>query len=339
MAARSIEPGALLGAWREKLRLWGLTAEQVDQILADGRADYQVPILAPIGGVVTRKNVVQGRYVAEGEALFEIADLDHVWIQAQVYEDQLALVRVGQAIEATVEAYRGRTFRGEVAFVDPVLDPATRTVNVRFDLENPGHDLRPGMFATVTLRTPLAEAPGFRDRIAVGRAIEDLTSLASLTVEQQQRCLANDAKLGSMGDPLPVEVEGKKPWVCCAGCEPRLKAEPARYLAKLEPPPADGVLSVPESAVIDTGDRKVVYVETGPGVSEGRAVVLGPRSGDRYAVLEGLLAGDRVAAAGAFLIDAESRLNPVLEDTGREADPWHPADAEPTAPAAAPHVH
>jgi Cu(I)/Ag(I) efflux system membrane fusion protein len=78
------------------------------------------------------------------------------------------------------------------------------------------------------------------------------------------------------------------------------------------------VLSVPESAVIDTGSRKVVYVESEPGVFDGREVVLGPRSGDSFPVLEGLLPGQKVAAAGAFLIDAESRLNPAA--AGRTPD-------------------
>jgi len=83
------------------------------------------------------------------------------------------------------------------------------------------------------------------------------------------------------------------------------------------------VLSVPESAVIDTGSRKVVYVESEPGVFEGRQVVLGPRSGDRFPVLEGLALGEKVAAAGAFLIDAESRLNPGASpaSTGDVAPP------------------
>ena len=89
-----------------------------------------------------------------------------------------------------------------------------------------------------------------------------------------------------------------------------MKAQPARYLVRLEAPPRDEVLSVPESAVIDTGDRKVVYVEAEPGVFEGRAVVLGPRTGNRFPVLEGLAPGEKVAATGAFLIDAESRINP-----------------------------
>ena len=83
-------------------------------------------------------------------------------------------------------------------------------------------------------------------------------------------------KLGSMGDPVAVEVEGQKVWICCAGCAPKLKAEPAKYLARLAPAAEGRVLSVPESAVIDTGTQKVVYVETEPGVFEGREVVLGP---------------------------------------------------------------
>lgn len=323
------DPGTLLEASREKLRLWGLTTDQIDRILASGRAESTVSIVAPLGGVVTEKNVVEGQYVAEGEAMFEVADLDHVWIRAQVYEGQFPLVRVGQRVTATVEAYPGRTFEGEVAFIDKVLDPATRTVDVRYDLENPGQALRPGMFASVTLRTPMAEAPAFRGRFAARGAAHDLTEQASLTVEEQEECLVTGAELGSMGPPVPVEVAGKKLWMCCAGCEEKLKAEPARYLAKLAPPPDGGVLSVPDSAVIDTGDRKVVYVETEPGVFEGRSVVLGAPSGDRYPVLEGLAAGDKVAAAGAFLIDAESRLNP----------PPAPAPAEePPAPAADPIV-
>ena len=127
-----------------KLKLWGITQGQIDEILRTGKADYRMPIVAPIGGVVVRKNVVEGQYVAEGDPLFEIADLSHVWIQAQVYEDQVGLVRVGQPVEATVEAYPGEVFKGQVAFKDPALNPATRTMNVRYDLENTDGRLQPG---------------------------------------------------------------------------------------------------------------------------------------------------------------------------------------------------
>jgi Cu(I)/Ag(I) efflux system membrane fusion protein len=298
---------------REKLRLWGVTPEQTRAILTAGVADSKLPILSPIGGIVVKKNVVEGQYVDEGEAMFEVADLSHVWVQAQVYEDQFSLVRVGQTVEATADAFPGQTFAGTVAFIDPVLDPATRTVNVRYDLPNPDLRLRPGMFVNVVLKTPVAETPAFRTRLASLRSAPDLSGKTVLTVAEQGKCLVTDAKLGSMGDPLPIEVEGKKLWICCSGCEEKLKADPKVYLAKLAPlaPPRDGVLSVPESSVIDTGTRKVVYVEREPGVFEGREVVLGTISGSRYPVLAGLSPGEKVAAAGAFLIDAETRLNPA----------------------------
>lgn len=326
---------------REKLLLWGLTGQQVDGILARGQADVRMPVLSPIGGVVVRKNVVQGQYVSEGEAMFEVADLSHVWVQAQVYEDQLALVKVGQAVEATVSAFPGEVFKGTVAFIDPALNPTTRTVQVRYDLDNAGGRLRPGMFATVTLKTPVAETPAFQGRVTTASAA------SAETPEAQKVCPVTTLKLGAMGDPVPVEVEGHKVWTCCAGCPPKIKAQPAKYLARLAPAPKDAVLSVPEAAVVDTGTRKVVYVETEPGVFEGREVVLGPKSGDRYPVLQGVSPGEKVAATGSFLIDAETRLNPAAGasyfgagGTPAKGGPKPPAEA-PAEPPKSPggHVH
>ena len=104
-----------------------------------------------------------------------------------------------------------------------------------------------------------------------------------MTADEQKICPVTSAKLGSMGDPLPVEVEGQKVWVCCAALPGQAQGHARQVSGPARPgPPADAVLSVPESAVIDTGDRKVVYVETEPGVFEGRVVVLGLRIGDRY---------------------------------------------------------
>jgi Cu(I)/Ag(I) efflux system membrane fusion protein len=162
------------------------------------------------------------------------------------------------------------------------------------------------------------------------------------TVEEQKTCPVTTLKLGSMGDPVRVEIEGRKVWTCCAACPPKLKAQPAKYLPRLAAPPKDEVLNVPESAVIDTGSRKLVYVESEPGVFEGRIVVLGPRTGDRFPVLEGLAPGEKVAAAGAFLIDAESRLNggspPASAPEAMPPKPAEPAKAidPPTRSAALP---
>jgi Cu(I)/Ag(I) efflux system membrane fusion protein len=389
----------MVRASAEKLRRWGVTQAQIDEILKKGKTDFTIPILSPIRGHVFRKNVVEGQEVPEGFAMFEVADLHTVWVQAQVYEPQLGLVHEGQAVEAAVEAFPGKTFPGKVEFIQPHLDPATRTVEVRFALDNPGHKLRPGMFATVTLKTPLAKTPEFQARATSITPAGGEGRLASLTVEQQKTCPVTNLKLGSMGDPVAVEVggrkvwtccdacppklkanpakylarlggpasapdpgkvpaveeqricpvtgaklgsmgdpvlaevEGRKIWTCCAACPPKLKAEPARYLARLRPAPEDEVLSVPESAVIDTGSRKVVYVESEPGVFEGREVVLGPRIGDRFPVLEGLAPGEKVAASGAFLIDAESRINPgaVPAAPGEGAGPKAGEPAPPRA--------
>ena len=334
------DPDEMTRLAAEKLKLWGITQGQVDEVLRKGKAAPQVPILAPIGGHLLKKDVVEGQYVQEGQTMFEIADLSVVWVKAQVYEDQVGLIRIGQAVEAAVDSFPGEVFRGTVAFVQPHLDPATRTIEVRYDLANAGHKLRPGMFATVTLRTPVAETPMFKARLASARAGDRSIRRASLTAEEQKTCPVTGAKLGSMGPPIAVEVDGKRVWTCCAACPPKLKADPAKYLARLAPPPNGGVLNVPESAVIDTGDRKVVYVEAEPGVFEGRRVVLGPRSGDRYPVLEGLAPGERVAAAGAFLIDAESRINPGVGPEGPAADEAAPkAPDMPRSAATQPGVH
>lgn len=296
----------LVGLARERLRLWGITPEQVDEFLQAGKADFRLPILAPTGGVVIRRNVVEGQYVSEGDAMFEVADLSRVWVKARIYENEMALARVGQTVEATVQAFPGETFAGQVAFIDPVLDPETRTVGVRYDLENADLRLRPGMFATVALQSPIAEVPAFKAKRAASEGVGP-----NPTVEAQKICPVTTLKLGAMGDPVPVDVVGRKVWICCDGCESKLTKSPDKYLAKLAPAPKGEVLSIPETAVIDTGARKIVYVETEAGVFEGREVVLGPVSAGRYPVLDGLNAGEAVADQGSFLIDAENRLNPA----------------------------
>ena len=222
---------------------------------------------------MVRKNVVEGQEVPEGYAMFEVADLHTVWVQAQVYEDQLGLVREGQAVEATVEAFPGETFPGKVAFIQPHLDPATRTVDVRYDLDNPGHRLRPGMFATVTLKTPVAETPAFRDAARRGPAARGRRSAGEPDRRASRRSARSPTlKLGSMGDPIPVEVDGPEGLDLLR----RLPAQ-AQGPARQVPGPAasrrraDEVLSVPESAVIDTGTRKVVYVESRAGRLRGPA--------------------------------------------------------------------
>ena len=300
----------LLDTGRERLRLMGISDQDIEEILKSGKADSRLVIRAPRAGHIIRKEIVEGSSIKEGDVLFEVADLSSVWIEAEVYEKDISFLGHGQKIEARVEAYPGKVFEGTVSLIHPHLERATRTNRVRFELENAGHALRPGMYATVHIKTPVAELEAFAQKIRARRtqpSADDTTAY----IAWQQKCPVTNLKLGSMGKPLPVKLASQTVFICCQGCENRLKESPEKYLAALAPPPEDEVLTIPQDAVIDTGSRQIVYVEREPGTFEGVEVVLGPRSGNFYPVLNGLAPGEKIAAAGAFLIDAETRLNPA----------------------------
>ncbi|HVT27011.1 MAG TPA: efflux RND transporter periplasmic adaptor subunit, partial [Lacipirellulaceae bacterium] len=314
----------LVAGARKKLNLLGMSNRQIDDILAAGKTAYTLTILAPQGGVVLKKSIVEGQYVQEGSPLYEIADLTRVWVQARVYEDQLPYVSIGQKVEATGAASLGRSFPGKVAFVDPVVDRQSRTVNVRFDLDNASGDLRPGMYVMVNIDVPLTHIEPFKSHIAKVKRGPKSTDDASL-IAYQQVCPVTGNKLGAMGPPAKVVLGKQTVFLCCPLCEPKLRGNPEKYLKKIATQETEGVLAIPAESVIDTGTRKIVYKQTRPGVFEGIEVVLGPQSEGQYPVISGLAAGDRIAAAGAFLIDADTRLNPAQAATyfGATGGPAH----------------
>jgi Cu(I)/Ag(I) efflux system membrane fusion protein len=267
---------------------------------------------------VFEKRVVEGDRVEAGQTLFEVADLSTVWIEGELYEKDAVALEPGRTVEATVDAYPGRVFTGRVSLVHPHVETTTRTLRVRCEFENPQHELRPGMFATLQFQTPIVETEPFRSKLAADR---ELIALASADVPEsterdeaiaalQKVCPVTGDKLGSMGTPVRAVVDLRVVMLCCASCKEKLADRPAYYLARMSAVTDDGVLAVPERSVIDTGSQKIVYVEREPGVFDGVPVTLGPRAGAYYSVVDGVLAGDRVAAAGAFLVDAETRLNP-----------------------------
>ena len=155
---------------RNKLQLLGISADQIDDVLKAGKANSHLKIRSPMTGHVIKKYVREGQYVDEGSPLYDIADLSTVWIQAQIYEDDLAFLPSEQAhkpgtqlfddplfVTATTRAYPDETFQGLLTFIYPHVDQQTRTVTVRFELKNPGHRLRPGTTATVRVKVPPRE--------------------------------------------------------------------------------------------------------------------------------------------------------------------------------------
>lgn len=142
---------------RQRLQLFGMSAAEIDAIAASGKASRTVAVTAPISGHVLRKSAVQGTYVQPGTELFEIADLTRVWVLADIYEYEMARVSVGQSAAVVVGAYPTERFEGKVSFVYPTLDPGTRTLRVRLELENADLRLRPGMYGDVTLKLGSAQ--------------------------------------------------------------------------------------------------------------------------------------------------------------------------------------
>ncbi len=147
----------LVDAARQRLVLWDLPAEEI-QALEDGREPRRaMPFRSPVGGFVIEKRVIRGQHVSPGESLYTVADLSEVWVEAELYEEELPLVREGERATITVDAYPGEQLLGRVIFIYPYVEERTRTVRVRFAFPNPRGRLKPGMYADVALDVALGE--------------------------------------------------------------------------------------------------------------------------------------------------------------------------------------
>ncbi|HEU4764856.1 MAG TPA: efflux RND transporter periplasmic adaptor subunit [Candidatus Eisenbacteria bacterium] len=145
----------LAAAARQRLRLWDITPGQIDAIARSGKPLEAVPILAPAGGVVVEKNVVEGSSFMAGQVLYKIAPIHPVWVVASVYQYELPLVRAGMNAVIQTPFLSERTRDGRVSYVTPYLDPSTRTGEVRVTVPNARGDLKPGMFVDVMLERDL----------------------------------------------------------------------------------------------------------------------------------------------------------------------------------------
>lgn len=134
-------------AVRNKLRLWNLTDEQINQIEATAEVRTNFDIFSPITGTVTSRHVAVGDYVKEGSPLFRVVDLTRIWVLFEAYESDLPWISKGDKIDFTVRAVPEMTFTEKITFIDPTIDPRTRIASVRIEMDNAGGHLKPGMFA------------------------------------------------------------------------------------------------------------------------------------------------------------------------------------------------
>lgn len=217
-----------------RLRNWDISDEQLKALAKSGDVKRTLTFRSPVNGVVTEKKAQQGMRFQPGENLYQVADLSMVWVIADLYEQDIALVKTGAQARVKINAYPDKTFTGIIAYIYPTLKAETRTIPVRLELANPGTLLKPGMFAQVELPTNHRDA----------------------------------------------------------------------------------VVTVPSSAVIDSGTRQIILIQTREGRYEPRQVKLGARSDDRIEVLEGVREGEQLVVSANFLIDAESNLQAAVGGFG-----------------------
>ncbi len=221
----------LVEAAREKLRNWKLSDAQIREIENSGKITQTFNLYANTSGVVTNRKVNEGDYVQKGAALFDVANLSQVWGVFEAYEPDLPWISMGQDVEFTAQAVPGKTFKGKVSFIDPVIDPTTRTARVRITMVNPGLQLKPEMFVNGVVKS---------------------------------------THKGSGKD-----------------------------------------LVIPQSAVLWTGKRSVVYVripEAEHPTFKMREITLGPAMKETYVVQDGLSEGEEIVVNGAFSVDAAAQL-------------------------------
>ena len=266
---------------RERLRLWGLTPTQIKNIESSKKVTDQVTIYAPMGGIVIQRDGVDGMYVNTGTRIYTIADLSRVWLQLDAYESDVPWIRYGQDVEFQTETYPGDSFKGKIAFINPILNESTRTVKVRVNVDNKEGKLKPGMFAHAIVKSKIAAGGKVMDPDLSGKWIS----------------------------PMHPEIVKDKPGACDVCGMPLVRAEELGYI-NAEDFVKEAALVIPASAPLITGKRAVVYVQVPGkiGVFEGREVVLGARAGGYYIVKEGLQEGEIVVINGSFKIDSAIQI-------------------------------
>ncbi|MFC1835801.1 efflux RND transporter periplasmic adaptor subunit, partial [Thermodesulfobacteriota bacterium] len=255
-----VEKGA-----EEKLKQLGLTEEQIEEIKRNKKPNLYVTLRAPISGTVMKRNALLGHFVKEGTVMYTITDLTVVWVKLDAYETDLPWIRYGQKVRFTSPAIPGKVFHGRVVFIDPVLQPKSRSVKIRVEAGNYDLLLKPNMFVTAELDAEL---------------------------DYKGRVISNEWA-GKYICPVHPNSVSSKPRRCPISKLPRRKASAYGYAAQDKP---ELPLVIPATAVLFTGKRSIVYVEDPDAKKptyELRVVLLGPRAGNEYPVYEGLKEGEK----------------------------------------------
>ena len=281
---------------RARLRRMGVSADEIAAIERSGEVPHTFQVKSPVDGVVLSVAAREGDYLREGTHLMRLADLGRIWVNLEAYERDLPWLSTGQTARFTVASLPGRSFEGTVSFVDPVVDPHTRTARLRVEADNTDGILKPGMFASAVVHAAYATG-------APHATADDAPS---------PHATADDApSAGPLGRPGTSGMPHADTHAHQEHAAPHDHQEHAAPHGHQEPSALDHPLVIPVSAPLITGRRALVYVriphEDRP-VFEPRHITLGPRAGDVYIVTEGLSEGELVVVNGQFKIDSELQI-------------------------------
>jgi Cu(I)/Ag(I) efflux system membrane fusion protein len=274
---------------RQRLVELGMTPEQLNELDGSGEAKSRLTIYAPMGGTVIQKLAEEGKYIEAGEPIYRIANLSMVWLMLELYPEDASRIRFGQRVQARLASNREEVLTGRVAFIDPSVDPTTRTVGVRVEFTNDQGNLRPGDYAEATITIPIGPQGEVYDENLAGKWIS----------------------------PMHPQIITNQPGQCPI-CGMNL-VPTTRYGFSATPVHQVAAVTIPRSSLLLAGEHSVVYVETEPGRFELRDVTLGPFLKDQVVVLKGVEPGEQVATSGNFLIDSQMQLagKPSLIDPTR----------------------
>ena len=220
----------LLENTRQRLLLWGITEEQINELERTQTPQTHLTIYAPIGGTIISKDAFEGMYFETGDMLFTIADLSGVWLYLDIYEYDLPWVRYGQDIEVITESYPGDVFHGTVVFIDPFLNEVTRSVKVRINMDNREGKLKPGMYVNARLKVKLESEGVTIDSKIMGKYMCPMHP--EVISDKEENCPECGMKLELIGGKTGVFVPGLIPqlYECPMKCKGSVFGEPGNCL-------------------------------------------------------------------------------------------------------------
>jgi RND family efflux transporter MFP subunit len=197
----------LLESTRRRLELFDVPEHQIEELIRDKKITKTLHIHSPFRGFVIKKDALQGMFVKPGMSLYTIADLSNIWVLADIYEYELPWIKIGQQVEMSLSYYPGKKFKGKVTYIDPFLDPKTRTLKVRMEFANPNWDLKPDMYANITLKSIIAKkAVAVREAAVIHSGERELVIVVTPTGGFESR----EVTLGAQANGFYQVIDGLK---------------------------------------------------------------------------------------------------------------------------------